>query len=259
MKEHKFKYSTDDNVSIAGTYYPSQGAAQRLAVLFHGFSSGQANSTNKALLPPLHDLHFGILCFDFRGCGLSEGELGKTTISSGIKDLKAALDGLIKLDSTAMSDGALFIGSSFGGAVAMAAAFLYNPGFIALKSPMLNIAGAQKMRRGYTGMAEWEKNGFVNIESKAGITKLTYDYISDSQKYDFYNTKFNNLSIPVSIVHGTDDEIAPIIFSEEFVEKNSKYRKLIRIEGANHHYREGNQFELMIEAIMKEVNIIAKS
>lgn len=258
MEEYKFNHLTDDDVSIAGTYYPPKITSQRLAILFHGFSSGQGNSTNKAILPQLHHQHFGILTFDFRGCGLSKGELGKTTISAGVKDLKAALDGLVNLDSTAMSDHIFLIGSSFGGAVAMAATFLFDPKFIVLKSPMLNIEGAQNMRRGDEGMNEWKKNGYVSIEGKAGITKLTYDYISDSRKYKFFDSKYTNSSIPVTIVHGTEDEIAPIIFSEKFVQRNQKYRKLIKIEGAKHHYREGDQFESMIQSIMDEVKIFGK-
>lgn len=256
MNEIKFSHYTEDGISISGTYYGKNNDRSPLAILFHGFSSGQGNSTNEALLPKLLELQFEILTFDFRGCGMSSGTLGETTISSGIIDLHAALDGLNRIDPSFISRDQILIGSSFGGAVALAAAPNIPTIGVILKSPMLNIEGAQYMRRGDMGMQKWKEMGYVTITGKSSSTDLSYEYVSDSKKYNFFNNESIPKNIPITIIHGTDDEIAPISYSEEFVNNDIKNRKLIKIPNANHHYRDGNHFELMIQYIIEEIKYI---
>lgn len=257
MNSIEFSNVTEDGIKISGTYYKNKKSNYYVAILLHGFSSNQNNSTNVSLLPKLYELSFDILTFDFRGCGLSNGELGKTTITSGVDDLKSAIHAVKNLDPSFTSKEILFIGSSFGGSVSLAAPpELPIKGFV-LKSPMLNIEGAQLLRRGELGMQKWENDGYVKIKGKYGSTDLSYAYVSDSKNYNFLEPKFFIKNYPISIIHGTNDEIAPIHYSEEFASIDKKSRKLIKILNANHHYSDGNDFELMINNVLQEVKLLS--
>jgi putative redox protein len=59
-----------------------------------------------------------VLCFDFTGLGMSEGEFANTDFSSNVADLVAAADHLRKTRRAP----ALLIGHSLGGAAVLAAA-----------------------------------------------------------------------------------------------------------------------------------------
>ncbi len=253
MKEYKFYAVTNDNIKISCLYIqPSNNYIGKVALLLHGFSSGMNNSTNLAIQPKLLKFGLGILKFDFRGCGGSEGVLGKTTISSGVLDLNSCIKAFFENFSQHNKPDFIFIGSSFGGAVGLAAAKTILPIAVVLKSPVLDIYGGQEIRRGIQGMEEWKKNGYVIIKSKAGDVKLEFSYAEDSLNYNFFDKAMIPEKVSVSIVHGVKDEIAPFFFTEKFVKGNNK-TSLLRIEEANHHYNEDNHFEIMINFIIREI------
>ena len=253
MESIIFNSESRDGVNIACTYICPDKYYGKDVLLLHGFSSGQNNSTNMALQPMLLGMGFGVLKFDFRGCGKSAGNLGKTTITSGILDMEACMLEFNKKMPNSMASNMLFFGSSFGGAVALFSSNRFSPKAIILKSPVLDIYNAQEMRRGESGMNEWREKGYVVIKSKAGDVNLNYSYVSDSLNYNYCDPNVVPSRIPISIVHGDKDEIAPIVFTENFVKNRINQIEFLNIHGANHHFNENNDFEIMINFIIREV------
>lgn len=94
--------------------------AQRWIVLAHGYGSSSADPTTGmlGLARDLHDRNFGVLLFDFRASGNSEGDSGSAGYFERF-DLLGALDYLAERGVARKRIGVL--GQSMGGAVALMA------------------------------------------------------------------------------------------------------------------------------------------
>lgn len=238
--EAQHKVLTVDGLEIA-VVARGDLSSDTVAIMLHGFSSGKNNATNRALLPALDRLAVPSIRFDFRGCYESDGDVGSSTISTGLLDLRSAVSVIPDLDAKRK----LFIASSYGAAVALAAANEYHPIAIVARSPMVDIAAAQRERRGKEAMAAWKEKGYLETEKY----RLSYDYVTDAESYDLLSVTGPVGMTPVYVVHGDQDEIAPHHFSEAFVAASPRTRELTIIDGADHQYSDREHFDRMIEAL----------
>jgi pimeloyl-ACP methyl ester carboxylesterase len=87
-------------------------------LVLHGFGSNSESPTVLAPMRVLNEFGYVTLRFDMRGCGKSEGELGRVICLEQVEDLGNALNFLAK-HSAVDPDRIGAIGSSFGGAVAV--------------------------------------------------------------------------------------------------------------------------------------------
>src|SRR5438309_3926725 len=87
-------------------------------LVLHGFGSNKTSSNTMQPTKMLSDLGYVTLRFDMRGCGDSEGELGRVICLEQVEDTRNALAFLAQHPAV---DGKRIgvIGSSFGGAVAI--------------------------------------------------------------------------------------------------------------------------------------------
>jgi pimeloyl-ACP methyl ester carboxylesterase len=110
---------------LAGTLRLPEGmkSGERRAafLVLHGFGSNRSSSNVLAPSKVLNSLGYVTLAFDMRGCGESEGELGRVICLEQVEDTHNALSFLA--DHPAIESARVaVIGSSFGGAVAVYAA-----------------------------------------------------------------------------------------------------------------------------------------
>jgi uncharacterized protein len=110
-----------DALSLAGTFTTADRASGKLAglVLAHGF----AGARYPAMEAHFAKLGYGVLGFDFRGYGKSEGERGVVLPRQQVTDIRSAvgwLAGRPEIDADRIG----VVGSSLGGAVAIMAAAL---------------------------------------------------------------------------------------------------------------------------------------
>ena len=241
MDERRICATTEDGVEIVGLVRGDALASEQVVILLHGFSSGKNNATNQALLAQLELMGLPSLRFDFRGCYESSGDVGLSTITTGLLDLRSVLD---ESDISPDQVGVL-VGSSFGAAVALAAAGEIRPQGIALRSPMVDIAAVQRERRGDRVMEQWRKKGFIE-EPKY---RLSYEYVADAEQYDLQSAVGELGRVPITVVHGDRDDIVPHHFSQEFVAASPTTRTLVTIPGAGHRYDGPGEFDQMIGAL----------
>ena len=97
------------------------GERRAAFLVLHGFGSNRNSSNVVAPSKVLNSLGYVTLAFDMRGCGESEGELGRVICLEQVEDTRNALSFLANHPAIESARVAV-IGSSFGGAVAVYAA-----------------------------------------------------------------------------------------------------------------------------------------
>ena len=246
MKREDFSLETASGVRISGEVTSPASSLRKAYILLHGFSSSKRNSLNEAIRPFLLDHGYSVISFDFRGCGESSGDLGTTTLTSGLEELLSIHRFVAKnLEPVEIS----LIGSSFGGSVAVASTVEIEVKSVICKSPMLNIPDAQIRARGAEAIKKWERDGYLHMERKSGPVDLSFDYIRDARNYDLLSARYCDVATRYSIVQGDLDELAPIDHSRAFVAQCQNNRRIFEIAGAGHSFSDSAHFEQMIGAV----------
>ena len=123
-------------------------------LVLHGFGSNKSSASCTAPCDLLNRLGYVTMRFDMRGCGESEGEFGRIICLEQVEDTKAAHACLAaRPEVDAERIGAL--GSSFGAAVSVYAAGVYEPIAAVVSSGGWG-DGERKFRGQHTGAA-WQK------------------------------------------------------------------------------------------------------
>jgi dipeptidyl aminopeptidase/acylaminoacyl peptidase len=147
------------SVEIAGTIRAPNGLQpgdRRPAfVVLHGFGT-HMNAAN--VLRPcelLEELGYITLRFDMRGCGKSGGNRGRLNCAEQVEDTKAAV-GVLSLHPQVLPDRIGVIGSSYGGAIAVAAA-ASDPRVAAVISASGWSNGERKFRQQHATPEAWAR------------------------------------------------------------------------------------------------------
>ena len=113
------------------------------------------------------------------------------------------------------------LGSSFGGAVAIAVAGKYpaDISVLALKAPVSDMKGLLERKfGGEAGIRKWRDFGVMDYASSSGDRHpLAYGCYEDSLKHDFYKYA-SRIEAPTLIVHGAADISVPVQQSRRLLE-----------------------------------------
>ena len=207
-----------------------------LVFLIHGFGGTKSRRRLVRLARALQKEGIAVFRFDFSGCGDSQGELEEVTTKKEVGDLGVAVRAVFKEADVDRSRIA-FVAESFGAPVSV----LYkNQTKIFLKTMVfLAPAFCQKelIRIWQTeeSLKEWEEKGYsLNKDKKLGI-----EYLKENKDTD-YTSSLDEVDLPMLIIHGKEDEVVPIRFSEE-IERSFENVELVKVN--NDHRFEDNYFE----------------
>lgn len=168
---------TADNVRIHGWYIPNK-SSNRVLLFFHG--NGGNISHRGDSLKIFHQLGLNVLIIDYRGYGLSEGELSEKGI---YKDAMSSWHFL--LDRGFKESDIIIFGRSLGGAVATQLATKVKPAALILEST-------------FSSVRDMASRVMPLISS---LVYLRFSFNSES--------KVKNISVPLLVMHSPDDEIIP--------------------------------------------------
>lgn len=239
----------DNGTTLIGQWFEPEGFDNYPVVLL---ATGDGPSGSKGLtwvnlVPRFLELNFGCFLFDFDGLGHSPNRRRDLTMTKGVSNIHAAIREIEK-NSKADSTRIAGVGASFGGnALLLAAPDEPSITVLALKSPCCFIAEAFACEIGLDKVEKWSVEGY---SEEAGFN---YDAFLDSYNHNTYAAA-KRIKAPVRVVHGSKDSAVPIRQSMDlmkFLENGS----LTVIEGADHWYSEGNEWEMMatdIIAFVKE-------
>lgn len=146
---------------------------------------------------------YDVLIFDYRGYGKSTGEITEQNMFS---DSEFIYKELLKT----YSEGKIILyGRSIGSAPASFLVSKFNPKALILEAPFYNFI-------------ELVKNHFPIVPGFA----LQFKF-----ENNLYLKKYSG---PIYIIHGTDDEVVPLMQSEKLVKSLTTVKSFIRVPGGHH-------------------------
>tara|TARA_B100002003_G_C14027277_1_gene495262 strand:+ start:66 stop:716 length:651 start_codon:yes stop_codon:yes gene_type:complete len=172
------------------------------------------------------------LKFEYSGHGKSSGKFIEGNISKWTNDAKQLIKSKTKKDKNL-----IFIGSSMGSWIALNLFSFFNKkikGFIGISSAPEFLEELMWKKFSKKIKKTIMNKKIYNLEHGGFSYPLTKQLILDGRKNKVLNNKIN-LKIPVSLFHGTNDEVVPINFSRKIFKifKTSK-KKLVKIKNGDH-------------------------
>jgi len=206
--------------------------SQITVVFFHGFMSDMIGAKPICIEKFCKKQKLNFLRFEYSGHGRSTGKFEKGNISKWTNDAKKLIKAKVKKNKKL-----IFIGSSMGSWISLN---LFNyfkkqiKGFIGISSApeFLEELMWKKFSKKIKRTIMTQKIYYLDY---GGFTyPLTKQLILDGRKNKILNSKIN-FKIPITLFHGSKDDVVPLSFSRKILKvcKKSK-KKLIIIKNGNH-------------------------
>lgn len=197
--------TTQDGLKINAWFVPF-AKSQRTLLWFHGNAGNIGNRVD--LLNLLHrKLKSNVFIIDYRGYGLSEGEISEAGTKA---DARAAYDYLLSRHDVNPRKIVLF-GRSLGAAIAIDLATDLEHGALILEAP-------------FTSIREMAKKNFPFLPTSM-LLKTRYDSLS----------KIDSVKLPLLILHGDQDQVVPFSQGQALFEAANQPKTFYTIPGAGHN------------------------
>ena len=189
---------------IAAYLFEPPANGKYMLVICHGFRGAKENGGKIfAFAEKLQKIGIGVLAFDFRGSGRSEGEFANVTLTRQAADLQQVIDYV----HTQYSLPIILLGRSFGGSTILAggAGDPRIAGYILWSTPVFMQQTFSAILPNEYQLMEQGKS--VEIKDEAGEYTLQPDLVADFSWHDM-DTYLENIGTrPALIVHARDDEV----------------------------------------------------
>jgi len=195
------RLKASDGVELSAWFVPCEGS--RGAVLFcHGNAGNISHRLH--IIRMFHDLGFGMLIFDYRGYGQSQGS---PTERGTYLDAQAAWDYLVERQTP---PGRIVIyGESLGGAVAAWLAKEHTPGALVLQST-------------FTSLPDVGARVYPWLPVRL-LSRFRYNARSHVQQ----------VKCPVLVAHGARDEIVPYALGRRLFEAANEPKEFLELSGSH--------------------------
>ena len=198
-------FSTSDGVRLHGWFVP--GSSETTLLWFHGNGGNISHRVDN--IAELHArLGVGVFIFDYRGYGRSEGTPSEQGIYLDAEAALAYLGSRRDLDLTRL----VLFGRSLGCAVAAEMAVNHEFLAVVLESP-------------FTSIAAMAKRHYPLLPGIGLFFRNRYDTLS----------KVKEVLVPVMVLHGDRDEIAPFDMGHEVFDAANPPKRFYTIKGAGHN------------------------
>jgi pimeloyl-ACP methyl ester carboxylesterase len=214
-------------------------------ILCHGFGYfKEEDGLFTAMSERLSLMGYVVYYFDFSGCGESEGDYSKTTLTKLIGDLKSVYKTVTSYDYINL-DRVSLISQSFGSNVIIGAQYM----------DLEKMAMCGSFTDGYTILSsifdEFNEEGLSSRESTSTRTRtMGAQFWKDLKNYNMEKliAKFN---FPILFIHGGKDTIVPIKYMEPLLEATRNHSKVILKDSDHNLYPEREKAYLAIEEFFK--------
>ena len=249
MTSKRFKFFTSSNKRKIR--YTLLNQEKDLFVIFlHGFMSDIEGEKPLTFERFCKKKKIGFLTFEYSGHGKSSGKLTDGNISKWTMDAKKIINNKIKKNKKI-----IFIGSSMGAWIALNLFPIYRKqikGFLGIGSApeFLEELMWKKFTKKIKKIILTET--IYQLQHGEWTYPITKQLIFDGRKNKVFNKKYS-LNIPVSLFHGSKDEVVPLFFSKKILKifKKAK-KKLIKIKNGDHSLSKKNN----LKKICRELNYI---
>ncbi len=194
----------------------------------------------------------GFLALEYSGHGKSSGIFTKGNISIWSNDTKSIIKKIVGKKNF------ILIGSSMGAWIAINQFKYFKQqikGFIGIGAAPEFLS--RLMWDKFTKKIKNEifKNGKTLLKSGSYEYPITLQLIKDGKKNSVLNKKINS-KINITMIHGQNDEVVPVIFSRYVLKIfNKAKKKIIIIKNGDHSLSD----QKPLKKIVKELDIIIKN
>ena len=201
-------------------------------VFFHGFMSDMLGAKPTAIQKFCRKQKLNFLKFEYSGHGKSEGKFIEGNITRWTSDAKQLLKAKIKKDNHL-----IFVGSSMGSWIALNLFSIFKKqikGFIGIASAPEFLEELMWKKFNKKTKREIMTKKIYHLEHGGFTYPLTKQLILNGRKNKIFNKRIF-LKIPITLFHGLNDEVVPLIFSRKILKIFRKSKnKLIKIKNGDH-------------------------
>ena len=247
MEENKIETLNNYREKLKGLENVSEKALDKYptVILAHGFA---AEKREKGMFDDIAESltknNFLVYRFDFSGCGESEGDFSKTSLTKLVQDLRSIID-FVKEQPRVNIDRFSLVGMSFG----TCAAVVLNPpeikSYVLLGSVANPYEVLKKLFQEYTFNPEGES---FRITSEGRNVKMGSQFWKDFSNHNLPKS-ISNIHKPICIIHGEKDSAAPLDEAKTFYESANEPKKLVIVKDSDHGFYEPKEREEMIKEL----------
>ena len=221
-------------------------------IFLPGFMSDIEGKKPQTLFKFAKKNKFGFLALEYSGHGKSSGIFAKGNISIWSNDTKRAIKKIVGKKNF------ILIGSSMGAWIALNQFKYFKTqikGFIGIGAAPEFLSRLMWNKFSKKIKKEIFKTGKTLVKSGGYEYPITLQLIKDGKKNKVLNKKINS-RINITMIHGQNDEVVPVVFSRYVLKLfNTAKKKILIIKNGDHSL--SNQKSL--KKIVKELHIIAKN
>ena len=228
MRRFKYiKISKSKKIRYLTNYYK-----KNLYIIFlHGFMSDLEGEKPLNFQKFCRRKRLGFLGIEYSGHGKSSGKFTNGNISQWTNEIKLTIKKIVKKNNF------ILVGSSMGAWLSINQfKFFKNQikGFLGIGSAPEFLERLMWKKFTKKMKNETKKNGIYNLKHGNYEYPITYQLIKDGRKNKVFNKKIKS-KIYLTMLHGSKDEVVPIIYSKKILKlfKNAK-KKMIVIKNGDH-------------------------
>ena len=218
-------FKNQKRLNLMGVLYPSD--LGKAVVISHGFAANKGRERMVRLSETLSKENFGVLRFDFGGCG--ESDEREITVKNQVDDLRSAINFMREKGYNSIG----LLGESLGGLTTVLA-YDENIKTLILWAPVTKSKTPTIIKNEELGQ-QLDRDGFIIYKKDGRNFKIPKEYLEERRNVN-QKEIMSKIKCPVLIIHGSVDDVAPIGDSKEALKFLSKDSKLEIIEGAPHQY-----------------------
>jgi len=228
MRRFKYiKISKSKKIRYLTNYYK-----KNLYIIFlHGFMSDLEGEKPLNFQKFCRRKRLGFLGIEYSGHGKSSGKFTNGNISQWTNEVKLTIKKIVKKNDF------ILVGSSMGAWLSINQFKFFKKqikGFLGIGSAPEFLERLMWKKFTKKMKNETKKNGIYNLKHGNYEYPITYQLIKDGRKNKVFNKKIKS-KIYLTMLHGSKDEVVPIIYSKKILKlfKNAK-KKIIIIKNGDH-------------------------
>ncbi|WP_341786855.1 alpha/beta hydrolase [Rickettsia endosymbiont of Cantharis rufa] len=228
---HKLYNRTQDKF-IVYNYYSIINTNIPSVIFLHGLMSSMQSTKAIYLIDYCKKNNYNFIVFDNFGCGNASGRFEDQTISDWLEGVSLILNELI-------DTGAILVGSSMGGWLALLAALKFPnkiKGLVCL-APASDFTQDIWQNISLGDQNKMQEEGVLEVAGKNCEHKypICYKLIEDAKKHLLLTKNKIDINIPVHLIHGMLDEDVPYNVSTKLLEKITSKQIVMKLIKDGHH------------------------
>ena len=231
-------------------FMPEGETKKEIFIIAHGFGSSKEGRSTEIIAKKLNDNNFIAVSFDFPGHGEAIESIEKLTVDNCISYIREVFQYLKKeFENHEIS----ILATSFGAYITINKLMkeeINEFKNIVLRCPAIDMKNILIKVLINGDLEQFQKEGKI----QAGFEKqkqLSYSFYEDLCNNDIL--KLYNKKEKILIFQGTEDAVAPIKDTYEFLEMDKENIKLIPLNGVKHKMT-NEEVEMVMDIVMKEID-----